>query len=107
MSCLVKKQPNRGEGLRCITISQPPLVAIPNWCGEKCVTKASRNWRHKARLVSRYNDSPTTMGWTPLEGFVMAKRQVAPRTCVIWGDYGTVQYEKKVGTIEGIHSLNL
>jgi len=26
-----------------IITSQPPLVATPNWCGEKCVAKASRN----------------------------------------------------------------
>ncbi len=40
-----------------ITISQPPLVAIPNWCGGKCVVKASWNWRHKTWLVSWYNAS--------------------------------------------------
>jgi hypothetical protein len=26
-----------------ITVSQPSLVATPNWCGEKCVAKASWN----------------------------------------------------------------
>jgi hypothetical protein len=31
------------------------LVAIPNWCGEKCVTKASQNLKHKTWLVSQYN----------------------------------------------------
>jgi hypothetical protein len=58
-----------------IIASQPPLVATLNWCEEKCVTKVSQNQRHKMWLVSRYNDSPITMGQTPLEGLVMAKRQ--------------------------------
>jgi hypothetical protein len=68
-----------------ITTSQPPLIVTPNWCGEKCVTKASQNWRHKARLVNRYNGSPTAMGWIPPKGLVMAKRRAISRTCAIWG----------------------
>jgi hypothetical protein len=67
-----------------ITTSHPPLVAAPNWCGEKYIAKTSWNWRHKARLVGQYNISPMTMGQTPLEGLVMAKRQVIPRICAIW-----------------------
>jgi len=35
--------------------------------------------------VSRYSASPTAMGRTPLEGLVMAKRQVTARTHVIQG----------------------
>jgi hypothetical protein len=66
-----------------ITTSHPPLVVIPNWCKEKCVTKASRNWKHKMRLVSQYNVSPMTMRQTPLEGLVMAKRQAVLRICAI------------------------
>jgi hypothetical protein len=26
-----------------IIISKPPVIATPNWCGEKCVTKVSQN----------------------------------------------------------------
>jgi hypothetical protein len=66
-----------------ITISHPPLVITPNWWGEKCVTKVSQNWRHKVRLLSRYNVSSMVMEQTPLEGLIMAKRRVAPRICVI------------------------
>jgi hypothetical protein len=40
-----------------ITISQPSLVSTPNLCGEKCVAKASRNWKHKTWLVNWYNVS--------------------------------------------------
>ncbi len=38
-----------------ITTSHLPLVAIPNWCGENCVAKASQNWRHKMWLGNQYN----------------------------------------------------
>jgi hypothetical protein len=68
-----------------ITISQPPLVATLNWCVEKCVTKVSWNWRHKTGFVNWYIVSPIAMERTPLKSLVMAKRQVALRTCVIWG----------------------
>jgi hypothetical protein len=60
------------------------LVTIPNWCEEKCVTKASRKLRHKAWLVSQYNVSPTIMGRTPPKGLVMAKNWTTPRICAIW-----------------------
>jgi hypothetical protein len=66
-----------------ITISHPPLVTILNWCGEKCVAKASQNWKHKMQLVSHYNVSLITMGWIPFEGLIMAKKHVAPRICAI------------------------
>jgi hypothetical protein len=89
-----------------ITISQPPLVAAPNWCGEKCVTKASQNWRHKTRLVSRYNVSPTTMGWTLLEGLVMVKKWVVPRTYVIWGGMWPCAIWEQSWNTKGISSLN-
>ncbi len=36
-------------------------------------------------LVNQYNVSCITMGQIPLEGLVMAKRQVVPRTCEFWG----------------------
>jgi hypothetical protein len=54
-----------------------------NWCGEKCVAKESWNWRHKARLMSRYNASPIIMGQIPPKGFNEAKRQATPRICAI------------------------
>ncbi len=37
----------------------------------------------------------------------MAKKQATPRTRVIWGGCGPMQYENKVETTKGIHSLNL
>jgi len=64
-------------------ISHPPLVIISNWCGEKCVTKILQNWKHKVHFVNQYNVSFIAMGWTPLEGLVMAKRRVAVRICAI------------------------
>ncbi len=62
-----------------IIVSHPPLVVISNWCREKCVAKASQNWKHKTWIVNQYNVSPITMGWIPLDGLVMVKRWVAPR----------------------------
>ncbi len=35
--------------------------------------------------MNRYNASPIVMGQTPSKGLVMAKRQVASKTCAIWG----------------------
>jgi hypothetical protein len=46
------------------------------------------------------------MGRITHEGLAMAKRWATPRTRAIWGGMWLVQYENKVGTIEGIHSLN-
>jgi hypothetical protein len=66
-----------------IIISHPPLDAIPNWCGENCVTKTSRNWKHKMRLVNQYSTSLVAMGWIPLEGLVMVKKHFAQRKFVI------------------------
>jgi hypothetical protein len=90
-----------------IIVSQPPLIATPNWCGEKCVTKASWNWRHKAQLCESTQWFPTTMGRIPLEGLLMAKRWAIPRMCAIWGGMWPMQCENKVGTTKGIHLLNL
>jgi len=47
------------------------------------------------------------MGQTPLESLVMAKRWATPRTRAIWVECGPMQYENKVRTTKGIHSLNL
>jgi hypothetical protein len=69
-----------------IIASQPPLIITPNWFGENCVTKVSRNWRHKTRLVNWYNVPPIVMGRNPLESFVMVNKHVAPRTHAIWGE---------------------
>jgi hypothetical protein len=66
-------------------ISQLPLVVILNWWEEKCVAKASWNWKHKVQLVCQCNVSPTTIGWTLPKGLVMAKRKDAPRTHAIQG----------------------
>jgi hypothetical protein len=68
-----------------IITSQQPLVTTPNWCGEKCVPKASQNWKHKARLVSQYNVFPTTMEQIPHEGLFMVKRRTTLRTHAIHG----------------------
>jgi hypothetical protein len=67
-----------------IIVSQLPLVVTPNWCGEKCVAKVSQNWRHKMRLLSQYNVSPTIMEQIPPKGLVMAKRRATPSTCAIY-----------------------
>ncbi len=76
-----------------ITISHPPLIATLNWCGEKCVAKVLRNWKHKTQIVNQYNVSPIAMGWTPLESLVMVKRWAVPKIhaiqsgmwlCAIW-----------------------
>ncbi len=61
-------------------ISQPPLIATSNQCGEKCVAKACED---ETQLVNRYIIFPTTMGQTTLKGLVMAKKQATPKTCVI------------------------
>jgi hypothetical protein len=66
-----------------IIVSHPPLVTTPNWCGEKCVAKASRNWRHKVQLMNQYNVFITTMGWTLLEDLVKVRREVVAKTCAI------------------------
>ncbi len=66
-------------------VSQPPLITTPNWCGEKCVAKSSRNWRHQVRLVNIYNVSCTARGRTPPKGLVVAKKRTIPRTRAIWG----------------------
>jgi len=84
-----------------IIVSHPPLVTTLNWCGEKCVVKASQNWRHKVQLMSWYNVFTTTMGWTPLEDLVKVRRRATLNTCVIqrgmwpcviweqsWNNYG-------------------
>jgi hypothetical protein len=76
---LVEKQPS------WITTSQPPLVATSNWCGEKCVAKASWKWKHRMQLMIRYNVSPTIMWWTPPKSLIMAKRLVVLRICAILG----------------------
>jgi hypothetical protein len=34
------------------------LIATSNYCGKNYVAKASQNWKHKAWLMNRYNDSP-------------------------------------------------
>lgn len=47
------------------------------------------------------------MGWTSLEGLVMAKRQATPRTYAIWHGMWLCANEKKVETTMGIHSQNL
>ncbi len=57
--------------------------------------------------MNQYNVSSTTMGQTPPKGLVMAKKSIAPKTHVIWGGMWPYRYENKVGTIEGIHLLNL
>jgi hypothetical protein len=59
-----------------IIVSHSPLVATPNWCGEKCVAKAFRNWRHKVQIMSWYNVFSTTMGQTPPKDLVKVKRWV-------------------------------
>jgi len=64
-----------------IIVSHSPLVATPNWCGEKCVAKTLQNWRHKMWLVNWYNISHTTLRQTPVEGLVMAKRWTTPKIC--------------------------
>jgi hypothetical protein len=51
--------------------------------GEMCCKGIKQKWKHKMWLMSRYNDSPTTMGWIPLKSLVMVKRQVILRTCAI------------------------
>jgi hypothetical protein len=48
---------------------------------DKCVAKASQNWRHKTCLVNWYNIFLTTMEQIPLEVLVMAKRWDIPKTC--------------------------
>jgi hypothetical protein len=68
-----------------ITASQSPLIATLNYCKEKCVTKASQNWKHNVQLMNQYNVSRTIMGQTPPKSLVMAKRLAAPRTCAIRG----------------------
>jgi hypothetical protein len=65
-----------------ITTSQTPLVAIPNWCREKCLQRHCEI-ESLAQLMNEYNTSPMAMGWIPLEGLVMVKKWAAPRTCVI------------------------
>ncbi len=35
--------------------------------------------------MNQHNVPPIVMGWTPLEGLVMAKKHVAPRTHAIRG----------------------
>ncbi len=91
-----------------ITISRPPLVVItPNWCGGNCVAKASRNWRHKVRLVSQYNVSPTVMGQTPPKGLVWIRGKPLQGCMQFRVECDLVKHENKVGTIKGIHSLNL
>jgi len=50
--------------------------------------------------------SPNTMGWIPLKGLVMAKRQATPRTCVIWGGMWLLAMWNKIEITNGIHSLN-
>ncbi len=62
-----------------IIVSQPLLIVISNWSREKCVTKTSRNWRHKKWLVNRSNVSPIVIWWTPPKSLVMVKKQVAPK----------------------------
>jgi hypothetical protein len=84
-----------------IIISYRPLVATLNWCREKCVAKASWNWRHESWLMSWYNISPTIMGWIPFKGLFMVKKRATPRICAIrhemwpcaiweqsWNNYG-------------------
>ncbi len=91
-----------------IIASQPPLVATPNWCGEKCVAKVSWNWsRQKMWLVSQYNVSHTAMWQTSPEGLVMAKRRATTRTHAIWGGTWPCTIWKKFGTIKRIHLQNL
>ncbi len=71
------------------------LVATLNWCGEKCVTKASQNWKHKVWIVSRYNVSPITMGRTPPRSLVMVKKQAVPKTLTIWSGMWPLTIWKK------------
>jgi hypothetical protein len=64
-----------------IIASQPHLIA--NLCGNKCVAKASWNWKHKVWLVNRYNVSFNIMEHIPPEGLVMVKSWAIPSTCAI------------------------
>jgi hypothetical protein len=89
-----------------ITISYPPLVATSNWCGEKCVTKASQNWRHKAWFVNQYNVPPFAMGWTPPKGLVRIGEALQGYVQFNMGcDFEW--YWDKIETIVGIHLQNL
>jgi hypothetical protein len=59
------------------------------------------------RLMNQYNDSPTTMDELHLKVLSWLKGESFQRHVQFGVKCGLVQYENKVATTEGIHSLNL
>jgi hypothetical protein len=57
--------------------------------------------------MNRYNVSPIAMGRIPLEGLSWLRGESLQGHVQFGVECGPVQYENKIGTTKGIHSLNL
>jgi hypothetical protein len=80
-----------------INVSHPPLVTIPNWCRTNVFQRHHEIEGLKNNSsVCWHNISPMAMKQTPLEGLVIAKRRITPRTWAIWHEMWPCQYENKV-----------